>query len=328
MHKSGFLFSVDTNILNDVKKLNLDSVFIGYKNASSDNISLIKQKLGSDIDIYVRIPVFSGQELLDLFPDARPVDAAGKETSKGSYVGLCPTHEGVRKEALKRVKNILEEHISGIWLDSIRYPTKWEESEPDVLDTCYCDRCLKLFEKQIGEPIKGVGGEGTDLENTALHIDGSYYHEWLEFKTDQISSLVKDVRKTIDESSRSPRLGFFTVPWQDKDYGAGIKRILGQDLEKLSEYVDVVSPMLYHKMLGKNVEWINELVEYYWQVGKPFLPLVQTENTPIDLSPEEFKLSIQYASTKPSMGVCLFYLNDLVIQPEKFKIAKDFLSKN
>ena len=107
---------------------------------------------------------------------------------------------------------------------------------------------------------------------------------------------------------------------KDSEYSAGIKRILGINIEQISPLVETVSPMLYHKMCGKDVEWVKEKVNYYWNLGKPFLPLIQTG----DVSLDEFKKSMEFAILKPSAGVCVFYLDDLIKQREKVDIVLDF----
>lgn len=327
MNKSTFISSFSTEILQQAKELNLSSIYLNERYISKENTSLIKEILGNDIKIYVEIEIFAGSTLLEKYPDAKPVEASGKDTNKDDYYGICPTHEGVRKEKLERIQELVKEDINGIFLDFICYPTKWEEPEPYILDTCYCPRCLKLFEEYIGEPIQGVGGEGTKLENTALHIDGSYYHEWLEFKTNTVTSFVSEVSKIIKQSANIS-LGMFAVPWDDSEYGSAIKRIVGQDLMKLSGYIDIFSPMLYHKMCGKDVSWIKDKVDYFWQIGKPFLPLIQTEPKPMEIFLDEFKQAILYATEKPSQGVCIFFLDDLIKHKELFDYTKEYFNSN
>ena len=326
MHKSTFFFfKPNHESLVKAKELNLDSVFSTHANLDESAIKDIRENVGENIKIYVELGVFAGKDLWDKYPDAVPVEASGKEPSRGWYYGVCPSHEGVRNECLQHVKNILEKDINGIWLDFIRYPTKWEEPEPYILDTCYCDKCLKKFSEYLGEPI-----EGNTLEDKVLLIDGSYYIEWIEFKTEMITSMVKEVRKLIDEHNikvedgKKVKLGFFAIPWQDKEHSAGIKRIVAQDFGSLSTLVDVFSPMLYHKMGGKDVSWIKEMVNYFWEVGKPQLPLIQTEPRESEISTEEFKQALEYASASPSTGVCVFFLEDLMKQPEKFDAVKEY----
>src|SRR3990167_5103429 len=223
MHKSGFLLNVEDSVLEGASQLNLNSVLVSSENISPQTTSQIKEKLGQ-VEIYASVIVFAGKDLLEKCPDAKAVDSNDKDTISDPLIGICPTHPGVRKNRLEEIKRVLENDVQGVWLNHMRYPTSWESANPDILDTCYCERCLKMFEEYIGEPIAGVGGEGTALQNIALHIDGSYYHEWLEFKAGQVVSFVEEAKALIAASGKEIKLGMFIVPWKDKDYGAGIQR--------------------------------------------------------------------------------------------------------
>ncbi|MBI2621000.1 hypothetical protein HYW61_02125 [candidate division WWE3 bacterium] len=319
MDKSVFIFDpLDRNVLSCAESLNPSSVLVDSSKLNVDVVDDIRQRL-PDVKIYAEVGVFAGEKLLGEFPDARPVEAFGKPTSRGRYVGVCPTHKGVREFALNKVSGSPELDVDGVWLDFIRYPTKWEEPSPYILDTCYCDRCIKMFEDFVGESV-----DKSNVENMFLHIDGSYYHEWLRFKTEQITSFVKETRALIG----SKKLGLFVIPWDDSEYGAGIKRIIGQDFMALANYVDAFSPMLYHKMCGRDVSWIGEMVDYFWHVGKPFLPLIQTEPRIAEIGSDEFESALKHASKPPSSGVCIFFLDDLIKRPDNFEVAKDFFAQS
>ena len=313
MHKSIFLDSLkDTEEV--LSGISLDSIMISPKLCNAQSISDLR-KTHKNVEIYADFPVFCGEELLKSFPDAIPIEAFGKDLIKEGLTFVCPTHLGVRQYLIKELAKLVKLDINGVWLDCARYPTVWAKLVPIIYDTCYCERCLSLFEKYIGEKIVG-----DTLEEKFLHIDGSYYIEWLRFKCDQITSFVEQVKRIISESGKNMKLGIFVVPWEDNEYSAGIKRILGINIEQIAPLVDTVSPMLYHKMCGKGVEWVKEKVNYYWNLGKPFFPLIQTE----DVSLDEFKKSMEFATLKPSAGVCLFYLDNLVKQKDKLEIAGDF----
>lgn len=321
MHKSVFLFEpVGDKVLASLKNFELDSVFLHHSNLTSFTIAEVKNSILPKTEIYGEASVFFDKDLLAEFPDAKPVEAEGKDTG----AGLCPTHPKVREAQLEQIRQYLKLEIDGIWLNHIRYPTKWNAVKPEILDTCYCERCLGLFEDYIGEKL-----EAKNLEETVLLIDGSYYHEWLTFKCEQISSFVKSVKELIIESGNSHKLGLFVVPWEDKEFGAGIKRVVSQDFAQLSNYADQISPMLYHKMCGKSPEWIREKVEYFWNVGLPFLPIVQTESMPEEISTAEFQQVLDNAVASPSSGVCVFYLADLLshesllLQLQKFFAQAD-----
>lgn len=317
MHKSVYIQNLDSETRAALSKLSLDSVFVSYKQLNKEAITKINSE--TNAQVYAKITCFEGQDLLDKFPDSKPVECTGKDTSKDWYVGVCPTHDGVRAELKNRIDSMLSLAVNGIWLQFMQYPTKWDEPQPYIMDTCYCPRCLQKFENYIGEKLVY-----SDLEELYLLIDGSYYQEWLDFKAENITSMVKYARSKITASGKDVKLGYFAIPWDSIEHGAAIQRIVAQERTKLTPLVDVTSPMLYHKLCNEPVEWVNEKVEFFWNIGAPFLPLIQVAGTSTILSDEEFKTSLEYAAASPSIGVCVFSLDELINQNSKFQIVQSF----
>lgn len=312
MHKSVFNASaVSPELLEAAKSLNLTSFIQEGQFVSVDLVAELRSAL-PNVDIYSSLTCFDGADLLQIFPDAKPVEASNKSTLNA----VCPTHEGVRKEILNRADKLIKSNIDGLWLNHARYPTEWELPEPNILDTCYCDRCLQKFSEYIGEQITG-----TNLEEKVLLIDGSYYIEWIEFKGKQITSLVESIRELITLSGRSVKLGFFALPWEDKEYGAAIKRIVAQDFASLIPVIDILSPGLYHAWCEQPVDWIKNKVNYFWETGKTQLPIIQSVG---DFSADEFKAAIENATVSPSIGFIVYNLEDLTKQKEKLDIVKSF----
>jgi hypothetical protein len=314
MNKSVFLFTCSEDELEAAKQLNLSSVFVGFENLSK--VKPIRDILGNTVEVNVSIRVFSkkGAPYLENF-NSEPVEAAGKPLP-GSP--LCPTNEDVRNACLANVKTTLDQSIDGIWLDALTYPSSSGYPEPNLVDTCYCDRCIHKFEDYLGEKIAG-----TTLEEKVLLIDGSYYIEWIEFKTGVIASMAQEVKDLINASGKKVKLGYFAVPLEDKEFGSAVKRLIGQDFLKLSAIVDITSPMLYHKMLYRDVTWIKEKVDYFSQLETPILPAIQTENLPSDVTVEEFKQALDYTFNKNTFGVIVFFMEDLAKQPDKLELVKN-----
>ncbi|RJR26222.1 hypothetical protein C4561_05775 [candidate division WWE3 bacterium] len=281
-----------------IKILNQDIIAAIAKqlhNGSIDPNSL-KEHFGTEMDVYSTVNVFQGEDLFSKFPDAKAVEGQGKTVAGDTYVGVCPTHPGVRDFALEKVRNLIAEGVRGIWLDHLRYPTIWESQTHEIFDTCYCDRCLKLFSEEIDESI-----DGATLEDKVLLIDGSFYIEWLDFKIGQINSLVKSIKDEIVKSGKDIKLGIFVVPWEEKDYGSGMKRLLGQDLISLSGVADVISPMLYYKEIGESPEWIKEKISYYWDLGISVVPAISLANS----SPDVLTELLNTMSVSASNGVII-----------------------
>jgi len=200
---------------------------------------------------------------------------------------LCPNNREIRQNRLTEIKDLVNNYqIDGIWLDFIRFPLLWEVKKPRIGKTHICSQC-----KQIKERTKVVG------------------------------SFVSETRALINQSDRNIQLGMFSVPWREKDFNGAIKKVIGQDFKKLAKYIDVFSPMVYHKMCGKETKWIHEIVSYMDKItGKPILPIIQTEDKPKKISGEEFKEEVKEAIKKPSQGAIIFFLEDLLKDKDKVQV--------
>ncbi|MEK7594963.1 MAG: hypothetical protein AAB443_00010 [Patescibacteria group bacterium] len=187
------------------------------------------------------------------------VEALGVVPPAGSYKPICPNNVLVREKRLKEVEETLNTNlVTSIWLYNLHFPTVWNAPEPTLLDTCYCKHCITNFSAYLG-------GESLPTAKNELveAIEGQYYIEWLEFKCKTITSFVEDVKKLIGVCGRTVKLGIFVPPWNDKEYGSGITRLLGLDLYTLSGLVDVISPMLFYKELARDLEWVGGMLDYY-----------------------------------------------------------------
>lgn len=309
MHKSIYLEKISEDNLNKISGLGLTSIIVPSTILTKESIDLIKRIL-KGTEVYADFSVFEGtRELVEKYPDILALEVEGKETQTEDYIAMCVTHPKLMDEVLARFRKVLELDIAGVWFSNLHYPTKWNVENPDILDTCYCERCLRLFEDKIGEPIQGM-----NLEEKYLHIDGSFYHEWLLFKSEQIENALNALKSEIVHAGKQLKTGIFVIPWEEKDYRAGIKRIVAQDFEKLVDMVDTLSPMFFYNDLKKPIDWVGEMVDYFWNLGTTFLPLVKVEKA------SDISGVVEQAVKSPSEGV--------IVQPEfDENLTEEFVEK-
>jgi hypothetical protein len=231
--------------------------------------------------IYVSVNAFGGKRAWKEFPDSRPVKAdgsfLGSEVGYKGYGGVCPTHEGWREARLHHIKHLLKqlEGIDGVWLDFIRYPGRWEMPRPKIPDTCYCPRCLAKFERESDVSLP----PGLDTGGCAAWIKSHCAYKWMEWKKEQIASFVSEVREIVEETSENApiKLGLFLVPWTKGERKNAICYLLGQDPFQLSSMVDVISPMVYHRMCGRSPHWVGYVTGYYKETaGCEVWPIVES----------------------------------------------------
>ncbi len=243
---------------------------------------LINLQAAAGREVFITLTVFGGTQPWKDFPDSIPVMSDGQKLSD-KYGGVCPTHAAWRENRLALLARWLndfagENGISGVWLDFLRYPGKWEYPVPEIVDSCYCQRCLALFQSATGVVIPQ---ELVAVKEKASWIRQHASLEWMEWKKATISSFVREARAVLDQhlEKKKLKLGVFLVPWRKSDFDGALSFQLAQDAEQFKPYVDVFSPMVYHRMVGQPAEWVGEITAYYKEMtGGEVWPIIQAED--------------------------------------------------
>lgn len=115
-----------------------------------------------------------------------------------------------------------------LWLDNFRFEGHWEASRNDLKGSnSWCKFCRGKMRQKI------------------------------------ISDLARLARKFVNDQVK---LGYYAVPFKEVEHREWLE-LLGQDHRKLSMIFDYISPMLYHKMMGKPVSCIGEYISYLNKMG-------------------------------------------------------------
>ncbi len=273
--------------------------------------------------VYVDLPLFAGADLRVSFPDSAPIDAYGSAMGTDEwYVPLCPNNVHVRAHRLASLRSVLEQHgdaLHGVWLDFVRYPLRWEVPQPNLVQTCFCDQCLALF---FAHPPREYT---IDERVAAIHaILTEHLAAWVEWKCQRIAGFVQDIRNFLRAQRPDLRLGLFALPWRLTDHNAAVRTIVGQDVALLGRRVDVISPMVYHRLCGQSPEWIADVVEEIrMRSCTDILPVIQTIDAPGPLPTEEFRRALEIARAVSDQGVLLFDLSAIVRDPDKLAVVRE-----
>lgn len=287
--------------------LGIDAVWGRFKDKS---ITDALHKKG--IKTFFEIGIFIGEDLWKEFPDSRPVLSTGKMLDKdGWYAGVCPTNENVRKKKLKEIDEMLGKGFyDGVWLDFIRYPCHWEVKQPKIYETCFCDNCLKKIQRDTKIKIPNNLKEKEKVASWILNNNDKIWREW---KNEQITSFCADVKRLINKKYPGKILGMFGVPWRISDFNGAIKKIICQDYEKLAKHVDVFSPMSYHLMCNRRVDWIGDVTMKITSLThKPIWVIIQGVSQPAKLSNNEFEKAIIEGLSDGSSGLMVFNFNHMI----------------
>jgi hypothetical protein len=214
------------------------------------------------IRIFEATAVFFRPSAYEAHPDLRPVDALGHVMEPfGWYVGLCPTsptYLAERADVMEEVVSALEP--DGVFLSFIRFPGFWELWMPetrreDILEYCFCDRCLGLFSQASGLDL----GTGSTAERSAV-ILGELRDEWTDWKTGVIAGVIR----TLGDAARRARPGVEVlingVALGRGDYGNAVSEVLGQSPEAIGAVAEHIELMFYHQIMRREpVAWVEQL---------------------------------------------------------------------
>ena len=285
----------------------VDAVFGGY-----DDHEFVDAAHTAGLRVFAEFGCFVREDWWGRYPESRPVTSEGEALPiQDGYAGVAPSIPAVRQELLERLVRLIVEHpIDGIWLDFVRWPSRWESPTPRLYQTSFDPITLAQFQADTGLVIPS----NAYLPEAASWILSENADTWAAWKCRQITEWVRQASAIVqEESSRRCLLGLFGVPWRSKDLDGAIRRVMGQDFEALGSYVDVFSPMVYHRMCGKPVSWIASLTEHVHTLsGKAVWPIIQTMSLPDQLTNKEFGDAIDMALDAPgSSGAILFNLQGI-----------------
>lgn len=311
MRKEAFLFEPLTGSkIETIQSLKASGVFISYANLDKSDLALARK---NNLKVNIEIGLFVGKEFWDTLPDSRPIDGSGQPIEPEEwYYGVCPNHPIVRRQRLSRIKEIASCYpIDGLWLDFIRYPGHWEVPDPQIPDSCYCPNCLSRYQELTEQTLPA---SLTDAIDKIKDNPDS----WQSFREQQIIGFVTDVRKIINDSGKKIELGAFVMPDPQRAIA------IAQNLNQFTKLIDTITPMLYHAMCGRSVGWIKSQIKWATSFGKPILPIIQTEDKPRTLSTDELLQALETAAKSPSAGVIILFLENLLKNPNKTSVFRDF----
>ena len=299
--------------------LGINAVFFGEPNEQ-----LIQPLHKAGIEVHSEIGLFTGKGWWDKYPESRPITDQGLPLEKdGWYYGVCPNQEWLRQEKLEEIRQRVQEHeLDGIWLDFIRYPCHWEVKNPRIDQTCFCPVCLAKFQKDTKINIPARLKTVSEKAEWILNRHGK---AWTRWKCRQIANFCRDARSIIRKVRPGCKLGLFGVPWTEEDFDDAIHRVVCQDYKMLNRWIDIFSPMVYHKMCYRPVGWIGNFTTYLVRkTGKPVWPIVQAGGFPEKITLEEFEQELRIGLTKPSSGVIIFTMVHVIKENELDTVRQVF----
>jgi uncharacterized lipoprotein YddW (UPF0748 family) len=261
--------------------------------------------------------IFYDADTLAERKDLVPIDQHGS----GEFVNwqrlVCPSDPGYRQYKLSIVKEIASTiRPDVVSLDFMRFPTTWEiipaDAKPaSIRNYCFCDRCMRAFQETARVVVPPAL---RTIPTRAAWILANHNAEWVTWKTGVITSFVEEAAREVRAIDPAIEVSVHVVPWAESVFDNALVWNAAQDVTALSRHVDYLSPMIYHKLIGRPTDYIRTLTaELATKTKRKILPSIQTAEIVKEgqLSADEFKQSLDNALASPSAGTLIFHWGEL-----------------
>jgi len=294
------------------KDLNLDSLGVNavFVHSGSINQDMIDRARSEGVLVFAEFATLNGKNYVDKHPEAWAINEKGEKVQAATwFMGVCPTDPGFRKYRFDQLRNLLLEYdLDGVWMDYVHWHAQFEEAEPILAETCFCDHCLTSFSEDSGVELP----EGTNSDR-AHWILNNCDDLWRDWRCQVIYDWSVEMKNILKDLKPEALLGLYHCPWDDQEFDGARRRILGLDFDLLAETIDVFSPMVYHARMGRKPEWVREHISWLstrLDIRSGFYPkvwpIVQAYNDPGIMNCEEFETVLRHGLSGSSSGVMMF----------------------
>ena len=302
--------------LND---LGVNAIFLHH---NSINEELMRRAKKEGQKVFAEFATLNGKSYVEHHPEAWAIDQYGEKVKAATwFMGVCPTEPGFKKYRENELRILLRKHdLDGVWMDYLHWHAQFEDPEPILPETCFCNNCLNSF--QTYSSIQLPEGNTTKKASWILN---NYDTTWRNWRCSVIAGWVRDFKKIVKEEKPNALLGIYHCPWNDMDFNGARRRILGLDYDSLKLHADVFSPMVYHERMGRNPEWVKENIEWFSKKinsGSKIWPIVQASNEPGVVTPTEFEKVLRYGSSGNATGIMMFTTDAVADDDQKLSVMK------
>lgn len=309
--------------------LGINAVFV---HSGSIDHEMVDRARSEGLRIYAEFATLNGKGYVEDHPEAWAINDQGEKVEAASwFMGVCPTEPGFRQYRRNQLEALLLEFdLDGVWLDYVHWHAQFEEPEPILPETCFCDHCLGQFSK-YGK-IKLPEGPTVTKASYILHTHENLWREW---RCQVIFDWTAEMRHIVETIRPNALLGLYHCPWTDTEFDSARINILGLDYDKLTESIDVFSPMVYHARMGRSPEWVRDNLKWLYHrlnlAQNPDIkvwPIVQAHDDPHPIVPGEFAQVLKFGLEEPSSGVMMFTSWAVAENPDKIEVMRKLYTQS
>ncbi len=307
----------------NLNELGVNAIFV---HSGSINHDMIKRARSEGLRVFAEFATLNGKNYVDKHPEAWAINEKGEKVQVATwFMGVCPTNPGFRQYRFDQLRNLLLKFdLDGVWLDYVHWHAQFEDSDPILPETCFCDHCLDEFSKYSEIEMPEIA-----TSKKASWILDNHDEIWRDWRCRVIYDWTVKMKNIVKEIKPDALLGLYHCPWNDNDFDGARRRILGLDYDLLKESIDVFSPMVYHAKMGRKPGWVKENINWFsnrvaieYNSYPKVWPIVQAHNDPDIISREEFETVLKGGLDGKSSGVMMFTVNSVAEDAGKIEVMK------
>jgi len=304
-------------------ELGVNAIFV---HSGSINQDMIGRARSEGVKVYAEFATLNGENYVEKHPEAWAINEKGEKVQAASwFMGVCPTDPGFRQYRFGQLRDLLLEYdLDGVWMDYVHWHAQFEDPEPILPETCFCDHCLDSFSKDSGIEIP----DGITKEKSHWILN-KHDKSWRSWRCKVIYDWTWEIKSIMKEMRPKALLGLYHSPWEDQEFNNASSRILGLDYDLLKETIDVFSPMVYHGRMERDPDWVKENIQWFSkrldikEGSYPKLwPIVQAYGDPRAISSEEFEIVLKGGLAGESSGVMMFTTSAIAEDKGKTEVMK------
>ncbi|GJM28174.1 MAG: hypothetical protein DHS20C17_08090 [Cyclobacteriaceae bacterium] len=311
----------------NLKDLGVNAVFV---HSGAIDQEMVSRARGEGLRIFAEFATLNGKNYVESHPESWAINHKGEKVEAATwFMGVCPTEPGFREYRFTQLRKLLQEfELDGVWMDYVHWHAQFEDPQPVLPETCFCDHCLDKFTADTGVQPP----DGTTREKAAWILTNSD-PLWRDWRCKVIVEWATELKSILKQEQPEALLGLYHCPWQDHEFEGASRRILGLDYDLLGDVIDVFSPMVYHgrmerspQWVGANIDWFSQRLNIQKDKGPKIWSIVQAYDDPRIISAAEFETVLRGGLSGKSTGVMMFTSNAVAEDKEKIAIMRQLYS--
>lgn len=304
-------------------ELGVNAIFV--HSGSIDQDMMDKAKV-EGLMVFSEFATLNGKNYVESHPEAWAINEKGEKVQAASwFMGVCPTEPQFRQYRFDQLRTLLTTYdVDGIWMDYVHWHAQFEEPKPILPETCFCDHCTNSFSKDTE-----IAFPDATIPIKAQWILTHHNKAWRDWRCKVIYDWTYKFKKIIKEVKPKALLGLYHCPWNDVEFDSARRKNLGLDYDMLSKTIDVFSPMVYHKRMGRKPQWVQENIQWFSDklnknsnTNPKVWPIVQAYNNPGIIDAKEFETVLKGGLSGVSTGVMMFTTSAVAKDEGKIAVMK------